>query len=371
MDLMRKKKGFRINWLFIFAVIIPIAIGGYYYGYESSDVYISESKFVIRTPEQKSMTSGLGSLLGGGGFTRSQDDSYAVHEYILSRDALKVLDEALDLEEMFSSSDIDVLNRYGALWEDVSDETLFQYYEGRLELLLDAASSITTLKVRAFTADDAYQINELLLETTEKLVNRLNERGRNDLLQAAQDELTFAEQKAKDARLALAEYKNKTTTVDPAQQSMLQMQQVSKLQDALIQTKTQLAQLESLAASNPQVSALKTRIKEIKKEIAGETAKVTGNKNSLSSKTIEYEKLVLEQEFANERLAAAVLALKQAKDEAIRQQLYLERIAQPSKPDYPLEPRRIRLVVTVVVLSFIMWGILSLLLAGVREHHNH
>jgi len=43
---------------------------------------------------------------------------------------------------------------------------------------------------------------------------------------------------------------------------------------------------------------------------------------------------------------------------------------QPNLPDYPGEPRRIRTILIVLVLGLIAWGILSLLLASVREHHD-
>jgi capsular polysaccharide transport system permease protein len=54
--------------------------------------------------------------------------------------------------------------------------------------------------------------------------------------------------------------------------------------------------------------------------------------------------------------------------EALRQQLYLERIVQPNLPDYAMEPRRLRSVLVVFVLGMMAWGVLSLLVAGIREH---
>jgi len=48
----------------------------------ASDVYISESRFVVKNP-QRSAQTGLGALLQGTAFSRSQDDTYSVHDYIL------------------------------------------------------------------------------------------------------------------------------------------------------------------------------------------------------------------------------------------------------------------------------------------------
>ena len=77
---------------------------------------------------------------------------------------------------------------------------------------------------------------------------------------------------------------------------------------------------------------------------------------------------MLEKEFADRLLASALASLEQARNEAQRQQLYLERIAEPNLPDAAMEPRRIRNVLVILVLSLIVWGVLSMVVSGVREH---
>jgi capsular polysaccharide transport system permease protein len=46
----------------------------------------------------------------------------------------------------------------------------------------------------------------------------------------------------------------------------------------------------------------------------------------------------------------------------------LERIVQPNQPDIAIEPRRFRAVVIVLLLGLLAWGIMSLLVASIREH---
>ena len=148
------------------------------------------------------------------------------------------------------------------------------------------------------------------------------------------------------------------------------MQQVAKLQDELIATKTQLAQLKAFTPQNPQIPALQTRATTLQAEMAAETTKVTGGELSLANKAAEYQRLALEREFADKQLASALASLEQARSEAQRKQVYIERIAQPSLPDIALEPRRLRSIVATFVLGLVAWGILSMLLAGVREHQD-
>jgi capsule polysaccharide export protein KpsE/RkpR len=78
----------------------------------------------------------------------------------------------------------------------------------------------------------------------------------------------------------------------------------------------------------------------------------------------------VQREFADQQLALSLSALQEARNEARRQRAYVERVAQPSLPDAPLEPRRIRGMVSVLIVGLLAWGILSMLLAGVREHRD-
>ena len=48
----------------------------------------------------------------------------------------------------------------------------------------------------------------------------------------------------------------------------------------------------------------------------------------------------------------------------------MTRIVQPSLPDIAMEPKRMRSILATFVLGLVAWGILSMLLAGVREHQD-
>ncbi len=360
---------FGMDRLLLIAVVIPTVFSSIYFGLIASDIFISESRFVVRSPQHQTST-GLGALFQGAGFSRSQDDTYTVHDYIFSRDALKKLDDQFALGKAFSSSNVDVFSRFAGLDWDKSFEALHRYYLKRVWVDQDTLSSISTLSVSAFTPADAYQLNEKLLEMSEGLVNQLNERGRQDMILFASTEVATAENKAKAAALAVSDYRTQKGVFDPEKQSSLQLQQVSKLQDDLISTKIQLAQIRSLTRDNPQIPSLHQRIKTLQSEISSETAKVAGGDSSLANKSTEYEGLILERGFAEKQLAAALTSLELARNDAQRKQLYLERIVQPNMPDVAMEPRRIRSVFATFVLGLIAWGILTMLLAGIREHQE-
>ena len=359
----------RKNRLFLLCVALPTALAIVYFGVMASDVYVSESRFVVRSP-QKPTVSGLGALLQGVGFSKAQDDSYTVHDYVLSRDALKEIESKLNVAQSYSGTNVDIFNRFGALDFDKSFEALYKYYQKKVEVQQDTASSISTVTVRAYTAQDAFNINQKLLELSEGLVNRLNERGRQDLIRSAAAEVADAEKNSKNAASALSGYRNAKGVVDPERQATVQLQQVAKLQDELIATTTQLAQLKAFTPQNPQIQALELRAKTLRAEMATETTKVAGGDRSLANKAADFQRFALEREFADKQLGSALASLESARNEAQRKQVYIERIVQPSLPDIATEPKRLRSILATFVLGLVAWGILSMLLAGVREHQD-
>lgn len=372
--LRRRLRG--LNNLFSYTVLLPTLLSAAYYGLVASDVYTSESRLVLRSPQQRQtpVEGGIGALLqsqgmGGG---HAHGDTYTLRDFILSRDALRQLNEQFRLDKSFGGKDVDILKRFAGLdWWNDTFEALERYYTERVVAVeVDPASSIVTLTVNAFSAEAAYRINERLLEMSEALVNQLNERSRQDLIRFAQVDVDIAQKKAEDAVLAVARYRNLKAVFDPAQQSPLHLGFITKLQDDLIAAKTQYAQISLLSRDNPQLPALQQKVKALQQAIDDESAKLTGGDRSLADKAADYERLVFQQNIAQQQLASVQSSLEMARNEARRKQIYVERLVQPGKPDAPWEPRRIRGVFATFMMGLVAWGILTILLAGIREHRD-
>jgi len=359
----------RADRLFLLTVVLPTAAAIVYFGFIASDVYTSESQFVVRSPD-KPATTGLGVLLKSTGFSNAGDEVYAAQDYVGSRDALRVLNKNGAVAHAFGNNHVSIFNRYNPFGLSGSFEDLYRFYQGKVGVEYDTTSSIATLSVKAFTPEDAYRFNRELLQSAEALINRLNTRGRNDVVQFAAHEVQDAQMGARNAAVALAAFRNTHGVVDPEEQAKAQLEMISKLQDELIGARVQLLQLRNIAPDNPQVPVLVTRVNGLQQQIDQQTGRVAGGRRSLSQTAVQYERLELERQYADRRLAAAMNSLQDAEDEARRKQAYVERITQPSQPDEAAEPRRLRGILATLVLGLVAWGILRLLLAGVREHHS-
>lgn len=358
-----------MGWLFIAAVLLPTSLAIVYFGLIASDVYVSESRFVVRSPEKHS-SSGLDFLLKGASFSNAGDEVYAAQDYIVSRDALRAINRDGIFARLYGADAISWFDRFGSSLTGAAFEDLYKYYRTKIKVEHETSSSITTLTVRAFTPGAARRFNEQLLELAESTVNRLNQRGRSDLIRFATTEVKNAKGDARDAALALSAYRNREGLLDPEKQAAVQLQMISKLQDGLITAKGQLVQLRSFTPQNPQIPVVEKRIEALSQEIDHQIGEVAGDRKSLSSAAVQFQRLSLESQFADKQLASAMASLEEARNEARRQQAYVERIVQPNLPDDALEPRRLRGVLATLALGLVAWGVLSMLMAGMLEHQD-
>jgi capsular polysaccharide transport system permease protein len=357
------------NKLFVFLVLLPTVLGVVYFGFIAPDVYVSESHFVVRNQQHQSV-GGLSTLLQGTGLSQAGgEDAYSVEDYITSRDALQRLNASENLNAAFGRGDVEALSRFPGIFEDKSFESLLRYYRKHIvETDFDSTSSIMTLTVRAFSAEEAFKINETLLKMSEEFVNQLNERGRNDLMKFSISDVADAEKTALTAVQAVSSYRNGEEVFDPEKQSALQLEGVGKLQEELLSTQKQLADVRAVAPQNPQIPVLENRINVLGRAIRAETSKVAGGRESLSTKSAVYEAVSLQRDFAAKRLELAQASLQLARENALKQQIYIERVQQPNKPDEAIEPKRLRNIAATVMLSLMLFAVVSLFVTGVKDH---
>jgi capsular polysaccharide transport system permease protein len=356
------------KFLFLLFVAAPTLIAIVYFGLLASDVYVSESKFVVRSPEKPAAT-GLGAaLIGATGLSGASDESFSAKAYVESRDALRSINKNEAFRKAYDSDNIWVGERFGSLGFNDSFEVLYKYYLTKVKVETDVPSSISTLTVRAYSAKAAHSINEQILRRAEGTINRMNERSRADLVKFALAEVEDAKDQSRRAGAALANFRNRYGVVDPEIQAAAKLEMISKLQDQLITARTQLNQLRRFAPKNPQIPAVETQIETITEEIAAQTSTLTGSNKSLAANTAEYQRLFVENEFTDKQLTVALASLQEARNDARRQQVYVQRIAQPNLPDSPIEPRRLRAILATFALGLVAWGIASMLVAGIKEH---
>ncbi len=352
---------------FIIFVIAPTLVVATYYVFFATDQFVSEAKFVVRGPAATppGMLSGLLQTAGVG---HAQEDTYAVQEYILSRDALGELVKDDGLTAIFARPEADAFAKFPTFFGGSSFEHLYEYYLKHVDVELDSTTGVSKLTVKTFRADDSQKIANALFAGAEGLVNRMNDRQRENAMRDARKEISIAEKRVQDVAADIAAFRNREAVLDPTKQSVPMLQGIFDLQQALTRTKIHIAQLTASSPRSPLIVEYQQRVIALQAQIDAAKIKVTGTDSSLVPKITAYDMLTLDREFADKALASATSSLETARIEAERQQLYLDPVVVPNKADYPAYPKKVASISIVFFSLLGGYAVLSLLIAGAREH---
>jgi capsular polysaccharide transport system permease protein len=365
----RTEKWIRKQRWFILFVILPVLFSAAYYGLFASDIYVSEARFVIKSPDQKrSQSTTLASIIQTTGLSAGQEQTNEVLDYVRSRDALRDLSKRMDVRAKYMRSEADWGSRYPTGWQDDTFENLYKFYGKMVSAKLDHDTGAAVLTVKGFTPGDAHDIGEGLLGLSENLVNRLNARAQKTQVAEAEGRVQEAERRIKAARIAMRQYRNDERVLDPAKEAG----GVLEVSTGLIAQRAMLvAQLQSMIAGaprNPAIPALRSQVAAIDAQITAQTGRAAGTTSGLASKMTDYEGLLVEQEFATKMLTTTAASLEQARADAMQQQFYLERIVEPNLPDMALLPQRLFQVLSVAGVALCLYLVGWMLIVGILEH---
>ncbi len=354
----------RRAWLILF---LPTLLSAIYFFFLASDQYESEAKFVVRSAQRPDSLGGL-SFLVQLGLQRSQDDSYIVQDFMTSRDAVRELQQHLPLRGMFKTDALDIIAGYPSFLYGPREERFYKYFQTMVSVVHTDKTGISTLKARAFSAENAKEIADTLLQLGEGLVNRLNERLLRDAVGRAEAEVIEAQSRVIAAQAALTAFRNKELLIDPARNAVALAELIAKLSAELATTRAQIAEAKMNSSTGPQVPILERKAIALDEQITSERTRVARSSDGLAERIAAYEHFVLEREFANKMLSTNEADLVRAKAEAAKQLLYLERVVEPNLADYSTQPKRLRSVLTVFVANLLLMLIAWLIFVGVREH---
>jgi capsular polysaccharide transport system permease protein len=143
-------------------------------------------------------------------------------------------------------------------------------------------------------------------------------------------------------------------------------QKIVNLSEAFVNKLNERARTDLLKNATDEVNIAKAKVEAIAMQLVA--LRTQKNVGEPERQVMIQQRLALEKDFADRQLSAAMTAMEQSRVEAIRQQVYIERVTSPVVPDYALQPERIKGITTILVLGLVLWGILVLLVAGVKEH---
>lgn len=353
------------DWLFIIIVIIPIFMLLFYYLFIATDKFVSESKVTIKQTGQQPSSFNIGFLSLGSPLAR--EDAMFLKEYILSYDMLDYLERKLGLRNLYQSKEIDFFQR---LSSDATQEEFLKYYRKNIvKVMFDDVSGILTIKVFAFSPEDAKRINEAILEQCERYINAISHKIAREQMNFIEQELSYANQKMQIAKNNLIKFQNTYKVMDPTQEAQAKVALISQLEAQLANQEAQLKTLLTyLKEDSFQVQALKNQIKALREQIEKEKAKMVGGDTKLNKLALEYLKLKLDADFAADVYKATLSAFETTRVEASRKLKNLVIIASPNLPEEALYPRKAYNLTLATVLLLLIYGILRIVIGIIKEH---
>ncbi|NIY87084.1 capsule biosynthesis protein [Vibrio campbellii] len=353
---------------FILVVLLPTFISLVYYAFVASGQYVVEARFSVKGNEmqQLDLLSGIAGIPSQGG---SSTDSYIVQDYIHSLDMVREVNKRVSLEQVFNHPDADWLSSLG---KQPTQVEMLAYWNKFVTASYDPTTTIITLKVRAFSPQDAKNLSKAVLYQSEILVNNLSEQARKDDLLFAEEEVKRAETRVANVRALMNEFRTQAQDLDPKQTATSKMMLIGELEAQLAKTQAELSALTSyMDPKAPSVINLTRKANALTQQIQNEKNSIAGDTDTqpaLSGVFADYEPLVVERTFAEKAYTSSLASLEAARVETSRKHRYLATFVEPTLPDEASEPQRVRSVITVFLASLVSWAIGLLGLGIIREH---
>lgn len=353
---------------FLIAVILPVALAGWYLWTRAADQYASYAGFTVRSElgsTSADILGGLGALTGNA--TATTNDLEILYRFIQSRDLVEKIDDQLDLRAIWSRPENDPFFAFDG---DPSLEALVTEW-GRKVSVYDE-DGILELRVLAFEAQDAQRIAQAILSESTQMINALNDVARDDILRYSRSDLEQAVIRLKEARQAVTAFRNQHQMVDPTVDVQAQAGILTELQGQLAQALIDQGMLRANNAqrNDPRIDQAERRIAVIRQQIENEKQKFgseVAEGEVLSDLVGKYEGLAVDREFAEQSYTAALAAHDLARAEAQRQSRYLAAFIQPTLAQQAEFPQRAKLLLVTAVFAFLLWMIGVLVYYSLRD----
>ena len=352
-------------------IAIPWSLVAIYLGAFAADRYVSESVVVVRQEGAAvGIPGGVDALSAMfGSSMASREDQFMLEAHILSMDMLHQVDKKLDLRQAYSRPTLDFIFR---LDENATQEKFLRYYRSRVEIEVDDASGLLTIRTQGFTPEIAQAVNQQVVALSEQFINESSHRLARDQMSFAESELKGARAQLDAVRSRLAEFQEQHGMLDPSAQAAANTGLTAQLQALQARHEAELKGLQSyLHDGAPQVQALEAQIAGIRQQLEEERRRSITSANGGEKLNVlagEYQALLGELEFVSDAYRGALTALETARIESTRKLKSLVLVESPALPQSAEYPRRVYTLFALLMGLTLLYGIGRLVVATIEDH---
>lgn len=352
------------------AAVIASVLAMLYWSLFASDRYVSEAHILLqRTDLNGGQGTDITSLFGNIG-GNSEADQRLLRDHLLSTDMLDKLNARLKLRAHYSDWGRDPLSR---MWfEDAPLEWFHRHYLSRVSVEFDGVSGVLVIKAQGYDPKTSHAIAAMLVEEGERAMNEMGHRLAREQVAFLERQATEMNERVLRSRQAVVAFQNRKGLVSP--QSTLEnlAAVVNRLEAQITEVQARrTALLGYLAPTAPAVVELNLQIAALEKQIVRENERLASPRGSKLNTTLEeYQRLQMAAEFAQDVYKTALVALEKGRLEATRTLKKVTVLQAPTRPEYPLEPRRIYNIVVFILVTLLLAGVVHLLAAIIRDHKD-
>jgi len=341
-----------------------------YWGVIASDRYVSTANILIEhTAGGAANKLDIGALLAGTPpSSSSRSDQLLLRSFLLSDGMLNKLEAALHLRAHYSDKQRDPLSR---MWSQTApQEAFFRYYQSHVSVEFDDYSGVLVIKAQAYEPKMAQAIANILVQEGEKYMNDMGHRVAMAQVEFLEGEVRKTADRYQSARSAMLAYQSEKGTVSPQSEAENGVANINKLEATRVELQARRnAMLAYLAPSAPAVIDLDSQINAAEKQISQEKSLLTAPNSKAKNRTVEeYQRLEMAAMFAQDTYKSALVGLEKGRYDATRVLQKVSILQAPTLPQEALEPRRIYNIVTFILVTMLVAGIVNLLAAIVRDH---
>ncbi|GLS47032.1 capsule biosynthesis protein [Methylobacterium brachythecii] len=330
--------------LFVVFCLVPTLLGALYYGVIASDRFVTEARFAIRPAIGGSEKASSDEVGTGNGVPKQliAQDTIITASYVNSRPMIEAIEKLMPLREMFSRDGIDWLSRFNP---EKPIEKFVKYWGERVGTKIETGSGIVTLHVEAFDPHESLALAQAVMKESERKVNELSQKLRDDGLAESQRELVRAEERMTKVRFAMRDLRNREGVLDAAKTNETNLKVIGELRKVRIEQQVQLTMsLRDLAPETRRIQDMKAQIKNLDDNIERlerqQTSADPAQRQVLSAALSQFEAYENEQKDAEKYFTKVLSANERARIVAARQLEFFSPIVEPILAESSTEPRR-------------------------------
>jgi len=358
--------------LFIWVVVVPMAVAVLYYTVFAMDRYVSIAQVVVRQPGQDAHKSSVPSiaLMMGGINPTSREETLYLREYIISMDMLNVLEAELNWHAHFAQQWRDPLYWVG---KDVPREELLKYYNRLVEVHFDETTGLLTVEVQALDPEFSQRILKLILSRSEAFVNEISHRMARDQMKFAETELELARKKYEDEKRIMLEFQSHSEHLNAQAAAESRANIIATLEAELTTQRAALnGLLSTLNVNTPQVRQQKARIAALEQQLEAEkrTLLSSAKGDKLNVVAARYRDLAIDVSIAEEAYKASIVAVENARIEIAKKMRSLVTVVSPNLPQSAIYPERIYNLFTLFIVLLLVYGVMRFVIATIEDHRD-